>query len=482
MSDSLKLVQELLNYDEKVLKKALEVAKQLVNKEQFEEEKTTSKSIELNEYITIYKVGDKYYYTTIKLHSSEYGINPHLLPVEKYHRQSLGTQDLEKAKMNAMLMAERIKTEINNSNYKEKIHYSLSPMINECIKNLRQRAEKKKSKTKTNTDHLSSNRKPKKLTTEEYADFLENQFAPFCRHHEIKRVEELTNANLFKYFCWLRDNKKIDSSTRFTVNKTAITELLKLCMFKDQLKKENCPDFPTAKDLNISFIDNKKDKANGNSDDKNKPFKLNDLKNIRTNFDTYIGAILRKRPEVIYNRNIIKLYFDFLCAQGCRPGEESLNVLLSDIEKEMIDDKNHFYKITFTAGKMGEQDEARTVELIPEAAEVVIDIMEYRTGNRMTIDQIIKLDDHLFFDPKTQNKPALDRIWGDYREFLFKKKLLSQSYVLYSCRHEYINKALDEGQDIRAVAKHCGNSVATIEQHYEDFCIVRQKKRQQLNK
>ena len=108
--------------------------------------------------------------------------------------------------MNAMSMAERIKAEINNSNYIEKIHYSLSPLINECIKNLRQRAEKAKSKTKTG--HLSQSRKPRKLTTEEYADFLENQFAPFCRHHEIKRVEDLTNANLFRYFCYLRDNKK----------------------------------------------------------------------------------------------------------------------------------------------------------------------------------------------------------------------------------------------------------------------------------
>jgi hypothetical protein len=87
--------------------------------------------------------------------------------------------------MNAMLMTERIKTEINNSNYKEKIHYSLSPLINECINNLRQRAEKKKSKTKTKIDHLIQNRKARKLTTEEYADFLENQLALFCRHHEI---------------------------------------------------------------------------------------------------------------------------------------------------------------------------------------------------------------------------------------------------------------------------------------------------------
>ncbi|GAA6203652.1 hypothetical protein [Thalassotalea sp. SU-HH00458] len=462
---------ELLQYDENVLKKALEVAKQLVNKEQFEDEKTTAHSIQLNSYTTIYKVNDKYYYTTIKLHDKNYGINPHLLPSEKYHRQSLGTQDLEQAKINAMLMAERIKTEINNNTYKEKIHYSLAPMIRECIRNLKDRAAKKKS--------LSNS--VRKNTLEEYADFLEKQFAPFCRENEIKRVEELTSANIARYFEYLRDSDKIKSSTRFRVNKTAVTELLDLCLFKGMLKKESYPDFPSAKYLNINFKKNQKEKNNGNSDDKRKPFKLDDLHNINSNFDAFIEAIKRKNKKVIYNRHILKLYFDFLCAQGCRPGEETLNVLFSDIEKEMINDTDFYYKITFTAGKMGEQDEPRTVELVPAAADVIIKIMKYRTDETMTLDQVINLEGYLFFDVNTQNKPGLDKIWEQYRDFLFDQKLLSQSYVLYSCRHEYINKALDEGQDIRAVAKHCGNSVATIEQHYDDFCIVRQKKRKALN-
>lgn len=219
---------ELLQYDENILKKAIEIAKKLVNQEQFEEEKTTSKSIELTDYITIYKVNDMYYYTTIKLHSKSYGINPHLLPSEKYHRQSLSTQDLEQAKMNAVLMAERIKAEINNDAYKQKIHYSLAPMIIQCIKNLRERSANKKG----NSDSRRKN------TMDEYADFLEEQFAPFCRENEIKRVEDLTSANIAKYFELLRDKDKISSSTRFTVNKTAITELLNLCLFKDQLKKK----------------------------------------------------------------------------------------------------------------------------------------------------------------------------------------------------------------------------------------------------
>lgn len=238
---------------------------------------------------------------------------------------------------------------------------------------------------------------------------------------------------------------------------------------------------PTAKYLNINFGSIKIEK-NGNSDTKRKPFKLDDLKNINENFDNFISSIKRKTKIGIYNRNIIKLYFEFLCLQGCRPGEETLCVLLSDIEKEMINESEFYYKISFTAGKMGEQDKPRTVELLPAAAETVIKIMKFRTGNTMTLDQIIKQKSYLFYDAEIQNKPGIDKVWEQYREFLFDKKLLSQNYVLYSCRHEYINKALDDGQDIRSVAKHCGNTVQTIEQYYEDFCIVRQKKRQELNK
>jgi len=462
---------ELLQFDEHVLRKALEVAKKLVGEAEFEDEKTGSESIKINDYITIYRVDGKYYYATIKLHSNTFGLNPHLLPTDKYHRQSLGTQDLETAKINALLMSERIKSEINNNNYKQNMHFLLQPVISECVKKLRIRSAKKKKPGVT-----------RKNTTDEYAVFLESQFAPFCRMNDIKRVEELTNANIYKYFCSLRDEKKINSATRFTINKTAITELLKLCMFKDQLKKESCPDLPTPKDLNISFSDNKKKKLNGNSIEKNQPFKMKDLQNIRGNFGAFGDAIGKKLKAAVYNRAILKMYFDFLCAQGCRPGEESLNVQLGDIEKEMIDDNNDFYKITFTAGKMGEQDEPRTVELIPAASEAVIDIMELRLGKRMSLDQIISLDGHLFFDENTQNKPGLDKVWEQYRDYLFERKLLSQSYVLYSCRHEYINQALDDGQDIRAVAKHCGNSVTTIEKHYDDFCIVRQKKKQALKR
>src|SRR5690606_38891512 len=54
-------------------------------------------------------------------------------------------------------------------------------------------------------------------------------------------------------------------------------------------------------------------------------------------------------------------------------------------------------------------------------------------------------------------------------EAAVKKAGLDPETTLYALRHSYISAALKRGTPTKAVAEHCGTSIAMIERHYAKY-------------
>ena len=405
------------------------------------------KGLQFTEASNIYLVKGSYYYVRINL--------PVLIPgykladpASRYYRQCLGRIDLESAKKATWQLEADLRANKKFGELKPNGHSSAAELLSLFIKRYKDRPGKHRT------------------TATDYVKCLQDHLRPALR--KVGTIHEFNSQFLYKYFDELRDAGLINSKTRLTVHRTAVRLFISDCIKNGLIDDSKVPKIPDLKEI---FGGIKLD-----TEEENLPFEESDLAAIRANFNNFYEAILRKKPEVLYLRSMLKWYFEFLCAMGCRPGEEALGIKFSEMTKQ----KNAagiFYSVKFNKGKTAETGGPREVELLPDAIEVVKEIVKLRLGKVMEIDEILKLEGYLFFDEKTQKQPRFVKTWMQYRDFLNSKNLLSRPYNLYSCRHEYINRHLDMGDSMRDIAKHCGNSVTTIEAHYEVYNIVRQKDR-----
>ncbi|MDF4819812.1 hypothetical protein P3547_19995 [Vibrio parahaemolyticus] len=383
--------------------------------------------------------------------------------VNKSYRESTGIplSNIEEAKAKAHLIAAKAKTLADTGQLAYQQAHSMFRICNEVIGNIRSLADK--------------NNEAKSSTKREHATKLEEFFYPFCKESGVTDIHKVNTSFLFMYLRHLAHIGQLGSQTRYRVHTKAVRKVLEYALEKDYIKRRDMPEIPTVSQLGLDF--NKK--AEDKKDKENVPFEHEDFINILNNFYRWRDGGARSKETTIYYRSILPLYFEFLIAQGCRTGKETLGVRFEDIARHHDEPgKPPIITVTFRKGKMGARGKSRTVELKGDALNVVLRICRFRFGETFTIDDLRNQRGFIFYDEHEQKEPPIDRTWSQYMDWLHTNKLIRKKYNLYSCRHEFINKMLDTNEmTVYEIAAHCGNSVQTIETYYQKFCVVRKSRR-----
>lgn len=141
-----------------------------------------------------------------------------------------------------------------------------------------------------------------------YASILTDELAPMWGAMKIKEVTRTDIKNYIK--------NRVKSTTQFNYRKTAIRELFLHAVDQNLIKEHELPSFPAKKDVGVE------------PDEERDIFEDDDLKLINSKFPSFIES--SRKSITKKQRIILKYYLQFLMETGVRPGEEALNIRISD--------------------------------------------------------------------------------------------------------------------------------------------------------
>lgn len=218
-----------------------------------------------------------------------------------------------------------------------------------------------------------------------------------------------------------------------------IRKVFRYQISKDELRKEELPDFPKLK--------------------------KNAGKRIYLDFSQYRKLIehsiermnqikLSRRNQLI--RKTLNRFIIFQCATGIRP-DETYNLNWKDITTKRNTKGDKYLSIEVIDGKTGD----RTVISKPSAVDALRELkminMEYQD-----LFTTLKLDKNKVFPFKmsSSNRSLLKSA------NLYEDKSINKKRDIKTYRHTYISWGVIKGETLFEIAKNCGNSVAVIEKYY----------------
>ena len=218
-----------------------------------------------------------------------------------------------------------------------------------------------------------------------------------------------------------------------------IRKVFRYQISKDELRKEELPDFPKLK--------------------------KNAGKRIYLDFSQYRKLIehsiermnqlkLSRRNQLI--RKTLNRFIIFQCATGIRP-DETYNLNWKDITTKRNTKGDKYLSIEVIDGKTGD----RTVISKPSAVDTLRELkminMEYQD-----LFTTLKLDKNKVFPFKmsSSNRSLLKSA------NLYEDKSINKKRDIKTYRHTYISWGVIKGETLFEIAKNCGNSVAVIEKYY----------------
>lgn len=367
--------------------------------------------------------------------------------LKDYVRQSTKKQTAKDAAAEAKQIQFQITEKVKAGTYFAKDVVTWRKVCIGAIKNLKEKLEKAKAegnKRSSSQDYLSIIQ-TYYLTIDQWRDIDIKQFG----YVELNQLKEL-------------DNFKDMPKTTATKRKTGLKEIFEYAMLNKLIDQK--PDLPTF------------DCIKG---EEGKPFSIDDREVIMSNFINFLESG-NSNYITRHKRTILPLYVNFLILTGVRPGEEAMNISWSHIVKKKIKDETgdekFIYTLEVTKGKRSKRVK-RNKMIIRTSREVIIDSITIETLERLhfvmyginqSIDSITKeKSDVNIFMGNTEADLELGSSFSQYMTYL--KGKISQEYTLYSCRHENINKCLEDGMNHDDVALQCGTSVKTIEAHYKKY-------------
>ncbi|EJE4209780.1 tyrosine-type recombinase/integrase [Vibrio parahaemolyticus] len=284
------------------------------------------------------------------------------------------------------------------------------------------------------------NKKPFRETYNDYIYLFNSFIIPFFKN---KSIQDLTTKNIRLYF------ESLDlSETRRTMNKTCFSHLFHYLEEEDLLKKRDFPSFPkdikaVKKQIGFDFLES-------------------DLKAIR-DFITSDDWINQKNINFKTReyRLIFPHVFTFLLETGMRTGEEMNNIRYSDLIKY---EKTLYVKIR--KGKTKEHKQ-REVVLSNKAIDSLIAITEITKGLTLNSEQLLKTKDCFIFESSFNKICDFCKLFDQIIKKLIENNIVKKKYTLYCCRHTYITKQLLNSVDMLVIAKQVGNSLETIQRHYD---------------
>lgn len=167
-------------------------------------------------------------------------------------------------------------------------------------------------------------------------------------------------------------------------------------------------------------------------------------------------------------RKLLLFYVHFALATGIRPGTEIDKLTWKDFRKLTVPTKTspegvECYEITIRQGKTAETKGKRNIRIVASNIDYIL--VQLKSINKST-----KSDDLVFTLPDGSQSNELGR---NFKKVLKKLELDDHSNLtLYSLRHTYITRRLEEGENPINVARHCGTSMEMLQKHYNHVMFV----------
>ena len=278
------------------------------------------------------------------------------------------------------------------------------------------------------------------------------------KKRNIKEIEYPELAEMKEAF-----NKEDLAKTTATKRQTGLKMIFEFAIRKRLIVKKAIPQIP-----NFDYV----------AGDDRPPFDIEDRDILMDNFHKFLESS-RKNKITIHKRKLLPLYFNLLITTGMRTGKEVMALRWNALSIGTFTVKGKRFKavsLSVTSGKMSRKvkrgqklkKESREFLIDSKAATTLEQLYYLQFGNEKTIHEIIEEGrNEIMFAGVDGSQPALDDSFRQYNSYL--KKQLSRTYTLYSARHEFINVKIEEGMEPVDIAALCGNSIATIEQHYMKF-------------
>lgn len=280
-----------------------------------------------------------------------------------------------------------------------------------------------------------------KTTQKDYIYTFESHIIPVVGQLPIRRLDA---AELKEYF----DKLEFRSKTRLVIHRSCFKKLFQYATTHRYIQQRDVPHIPTvAADEKQTFrevIDSA------------------DYRQLMQGVDRFKAAS-RNKITLSY-RNLLFVYTRFLLCTGVRPGAEALNIKYSDL----ILRKSATSSLIMCKIRTGKTAlaQGREIVLNDQAVNAVIMASNINGLSFSKLNDLIQSHAEKFvFRPPSQKLPTFEKVFDQLIDFLGDK--IRHKYTLYSFRHTYINDQLAKGVDIHTIAKQCGNSHNTIEQHYE---------------
>ncbi len=191
----------------------------------------------------------------------------------------------------------------------------------------------------------------------------------------------------------------------------------------------------------------------------------------------------------VHTQKMAVFYSSFLFHSGIRAGFEALGIKWSDLDYTSFGD----LFCVIRDGKTKNYDKNnRNVILDLLAEDCIHHVAQEKYGvllEGMDKQQVItylisKKPNESIFATKFSEKPTYERIFKKWVEELKEAEALpkGKELTLYSLRHSYITRSIENEVPLSLIAENAGTSVTMIEKHYSHVSVMTQKARQSLLK
>ena len=348
-----------------------------------------------------------------------------LMPNKEYLRLSTGEYDLEKAKTQAVILYETIKTKIKmGTPLRIRTFGDVARLVLRDI-----RASKQQNKYKK--------------TYRDYVFVIQKYLLPFFGK---KMIAELTADDIREFESWRETVMgKVPKASTEQNHSSAYNRIMNFARSMGYI--------PSDKPIPPMKVDGPKGQPRPAFTQQEIDYLLEYMKTWEESDDVFY-------PE---NRKLCRCYVEFLIYTGIRHGTEALPVRWKHLQWHYIKEKR--YLKVWVSGKTGPRF------LIAKHAfiESLNRLYKWQGLKYETLDDLMnaRLDRKVFVTPDGYQPRDFRTLFVSLMKCSnLLKNEADLTRTLYSLRHTYATIALSEGVDIHTLARQMGTSITMLEKHY----------------
>ena len=344
----------------------------------------------------------------------------------KWHSTTTNTDDIEQAKINAIVIIEtvKIKTDaglaITTRTFKQIALDEIANMSKALVNNIGRRCYR------------------------DYIFAINKYLIPFFGAYE---VEKITTEMLADFDAWrITEMGKVPMASTKRNHASAYIRVVNLARERGYI----------AHNRAVPMLD-----AKGKRSQPRPAFSKEEIIELISYTETWVKSSYTERTRLM--RTLCVAYIEFLVNTGVRHGTEALRLRWKHLQWHWIGNKK--YLRVWVSGKTG----PRYLIAKHEVIKVFERLMRWHKLDYTNLNGLIeaKLDKAIFCLPDNTQISNMENIFRNLmvRSHL-RKDTSGQNRTLYSLRHTYATQALAKGVDIHTLARQMGTSVGMIERHY----------------